>query len=560
MFITMRTTGKGDIMKNIRIILISVLTILVGNIALSYFRNSLQQEYIAKTEYGKVDIKIEPSGLMPELDSKEECYQKSQLDISFDLLGYSKTRNSNRQAFTGALMQEIEFDIWQHMIEVLPSEIYPGVYEARDGGNLLGYWGAKGYSETSASDVGKFSNNIVRRVRWNPEQYDCYDLYDRQSKTIHSLQALKTKGDSGETQYDIKAISDIKLPDKIDMVDFANLYLSESDIILTENFGNTWLDSRYGFMPAMRPATEEEITSESYNEYYNSTKSQNKIIVDASAKNCRYSSHDFYCKMRFYDNAGQVYEVDEDTREISPLCKLPVSDVRNLGKDNYLCVFSKISRDRYDSLAKDQSKLLDVEPIGYFYASYSKDNEVSVTVYNKEGKVIASESKDSHSKYLTNNHEGLWLARTVVENMPGPAIAAASYFARDITEPMKQWQTLFLMPGSIANYSTMIKDGNPLEYINHIGLCVYLTGGVLVYYLFNVKRYGLSERERKYWLYVILLFGVMGFAAYMISRPKIVQVTCGNCGKLRRPDQERCHSCRASWDMPQLEKVGWEIK
>ena len=546
-------------MDKIKILLISVLTILVGNIALSYVRNSLQKEYIAETEYGLVRIQIEPSGLMPEWDEKEGLGRKSQLSINFDLLGYTGKGRDKKQAWTGALFKELKANVWQHMIEVLPSEIYPGVYEARDGGNLLGYWGANGFSKSGPDEIGKFSRDIARRLRWDKEGYDCYDLYDRQARTLYSLKVREISQEPGESPFHIKYMPGIKLPDTIDMIDFANTYLSESDIDL-DVLNNSCLECGFNFMPTMREATEAEIYSKEYEEYRNVKINDDNILVDMSDRNCMYRASEYNSKMKIYDNAGQVYVVDEDTREISPLCKLPVSEVRNLGKDNYLCVFSKISRDRYDSLAKDQSKLLDVEPIGYFYASYSKDNEVSVAVYNKEGKVIASESKDSHSKYLTNNHEGLWLARTVVENMPGPAIAAASYFARDITEPMKQWQTLFLMPGSIANYSTMIKDGNPLEYINHIGLCVYLTGGVLVYYLFNVKRYGLSKSERQYWMYFILLFGMMGFAAYMISRPRIVQVTCGNCGKLRRPDQERCHHCRASWEMPQLEKVGWEIK
>ncbi len=546
-------------MDKIRILLISVLSILVGNIALSYVRNSLQNEYIAETEYGLVRTQIEPSGLMPEWDEKEGLGRKSQLSINFDLLGYSGNVRDKKQAWTGALLKELKADVWQYMVNVTPSEKYAGVYEVRDGAKLYGYWGANGFSKSGPDEVGKFGRDIARRVRWDKEGYLCYDLFDRQARTLYSLKVREISQEPGESPFHIKYMPGIKLPDTVDMIDFANTYLYESDIDLGV-LNNSCLEYGFNFIPTMREATEAEITSKEYEEYRNIEINGKKILVDMSNRNCLYRASEYYSKMKIYDNAGQVYVVDEDTREISPLCKLPAEEITKPGKDNYLRIFSKISRDKYDSLAKEQSKLLDVEPIGYFYASYSKDNEVSVTVYNKEGKVIASERKDSHSKYLANNHEGLWFARTVVENMPGPAIAAASYFARDMTEPMKQWQTLFLMPGSIANYSTMIKDGNPLEYINQIGLCVYLTGGVFVFYLFNVKKYGLSKSERQYWMYFILLFGVMAFVAYMIARPKIVQVTCANCGKLRRPDQERCHSCRASWEMPQLAKAGWSIK
>ena len=54
--------------------------------------------------------------------------------------------------------------------------------------------------------------------------------------------------------------------------------------------------------------------------------------------------------------------------------------------------------------------------------------------------------------------------------------------------------------------------------------------------------------------------GLAGYIAYRLTRPKVVMVTCANCGRLRRPDLERCQHCGRSWEMGDLGAPGWRVR
>ena len=547
-------------MKNIRIILISILTIMAGNIALSHFRTGLQKEYIAATEYGKVNVAVSPTGLMPELDKSEDCARQSSFYATFNLLGMTEVNHRRQQCRTGAVLKEIAVNHWGRYSDIKPSRKYKGIFEINSHRNLLGYWGPKGFSTSSVKELGIFNENLLinRGFRISPSKSICYDLYDKQTKTIYTLQ-IKRKND-GNLDGENATVSKIELTADTEFIGFIYDSVSGEEAISFEYFDNTWLDVGLTFRPAMKKATEQQIESESYKEYEHYVDNNDTYTIDMTGKSHKYLCRYLYRDMCFYDSKGQVYVVDDETEEIKPLCMLPV-DIDTIEDEYYSCMFNAIKQQEYDQIVDTKNdKLLSTEIIGYYFASYSRNNELSVTLYDKEGKVTATRSGDSNSRFIKNMSKGLWVCRTIVESMPGPLIAVSSYFTRDMFGPMEQWQTVILMPLSLANCATMLKDGDPLEYLKYTMLSYILAGALAGFYIFNVKKYGLSSRERKYWLYLIILFGIFAFIAYMIYRPKVVQVTCGNCGKLRRPDQERCHSCRAGWDMPQLETVGWAIK
>jgi uncharacterized OB-fold protein len=36
-------------------------------------------------------------------------------------------------------------------------------------------------------------------------------------------------------------------------------------------------------------------------------------------------------------------------------------------------------------------------------------------------------------------------------------------------------------------------------------------------------------------------------------------VTCANCGRMRRPDMEKCHRCGSKWYVPELIPPTWRV-
>ncbi|MCP4153520.1 MAG: hypothetical protein GY757_37680, partial [bacterium] len=75
----------------------------------------------------------------------------------------------------------------------------------------------------------------------------------------------------------------------------------------------------------------------------------------------------------------------------------------------------------------------------------------------------------------------------------------------------------------------------------------------------NAVVVGLSENARLYWTIGTLAFGLTAYITYRLTRPGITLVTCQNCGKMRRPDMDRCHRCKSEWLVPELTPPAWRV-
>ncbi|MFC1675736.1 hypothetical protein ACFL3G_01575 [Planctomycetota bacterium] len=75
----------------------------------------------------------------------------------------------------------------------------------------------------------------------------------------------------------------------------------------------------------------------------------------------------------------------------------------------------------------------------------------------------------------------------------------------------------------------------------------------------NAAVVGLSSRAKLFWTIGTICFGLVAFITYRLTRPKITQVTCENCGKLRRPDMNNCHHCSSKWHIPELIPPTWRV-
>jgi hypothetical protein len=70
---------------------------------------------------------------------------------------------------------------------------------------------------------------------------------------------------------------------------------------------------------------------------------------------------------------------------------------------------------------------------------------------------------------------------------------------------------------------------------------------------------GLSENVKVFWILATIAFGLAGYITYRLTRPGITLVTCTNCGRMRRPDMEKCHRCGSKWHVPELIPPTWRV-
>ena len=73
------------------------------------------------------------------------------------------------------------------------------------------------------------------------------------------------------------------------------------------------------------------------------------------------------------------------------------------------------------------------------------------------------------------------------------------------------------------------------------------------------RQVGLSRRVRRWWVVATMLLGLPGYVTYRLTRPGVVQVSCQNCGRLRRPDFARCQHCRSGWEVAELAAPSWRM-
>ena len=200
--------------------------------------------------------------------------------------------------------------------------------------------------------------------------------------------------------------------------------------------------------------------------------------------------------------------------------------------------------------------------MGYITASVSRQGMwTSVSVFDKDGKEIRT--ADSKSTFFdTPGGPVLTIAKYIFESLHPPVLTLTSYFTAYSFEARSAHRALFLMPNSFVAMAGDY-EGN-IFYTILIVLLLMLPGILFACILgWRVARdgakIGLSRNARRFWLAGTLVFGLAGYITYRITRPKVIPVTCTNCGNLRRPDMDLCHRCGNKWDVPELKPPKWRI-
>ena len=107
------------------------------------------------------------------------------------------------------------------------------------------------------------------------------------------------------------------------------------------------------------------------------------------------------------------------------------------------------------------------------------------------------------------------------------------------------------------------RDGS---FIHKLSVCFLLLFPSLLFSILlsklidkDARSIGLSNNERISWIIGTIFFGFTSYITYRLIKPKLTLVTCQNCGKTRRPDMEKCHHCKSTWDVPELTPPSWRV-
>ena len=175
-------------------------------------------------------------------------------------------------------------------------------------------------------------------------------------------------------------------------------------------------------------------------------------------------------------------------------------------------------------------------------------------------------------KLIPSSRAALWhspfapvftISKYLLENLQPPILSIAAYFTADSFEAASGHRALFILPNSFVAMLGRNVSENPVTNFMLALLMISPSFILSVWLAFKVSRdaavVGLSSNAQSYWFIGTILFGLPAYITYRLTRPKIVLVTCANCGRPRRPDMEKCHRCTSKWHVPELTPPSWRV-
>ncbi|MHC5059846.1 MAG: hypothetical protein ACYTFK_02010 [Planctomycetota bacterium] len=246
------------------------------------------------------------------------------------------------------------------------------------------------------------------------------------------------------------------------------------------------------------------------------------------------------------DKSGSIYKLDPDTLEITgSLGRLPWPRIHGL----LAYEVSAIS-------IQDEYKGLVTSGIGPdIFAP-------ELLVFDDAGKHIGEGSRVGKLSGFGGG-PALSVANFVLETLHPTIFQAAAYFTSLRFDGAQGPKSLFILPNSlVGRKGAQLSTEDLVEYI--LGLWVILPSLVISVILAqrvekDARAIGISPQAKFWWLVTTLAFGLAAYITYRLTRPRLVLVTCDNCGRARRPDMQRCHECDSKWHVPDLIAPLWRV-
>jgi hypothetical protein len=240
---------------------------------------------------------------------------------------------------------------------------------------------------------------------------------------------------------------------------------------------------------------------------------------------------------------------------------------------------------RYNTLKKP----IDPEPVvskvdrkylGMAVCSVSRSGTaLALTVFDAEGKQLKTQYTKGekyiirrHERYIPSSKAVFWeipwapvatIVKYSAENLHPPILSILSYFTTESFEAASGHRALFILPNS---FIAMKGRDTRANFTERLFTALLLISPSIVLSLIlswriskDAKVVGLSKSTQLFWLICTILFGLVAYITYRLTRPKITLVTCQNCGRPRRTDMDLCHQCKSKWNVPELIPPKWRV-
>jgi len=215
------------------------------------------------------------------------------------------------------------------------------------------------------------------------------------------------------------------------------------------------------------------------------------------------------------------------------------------------------------------------EPLRYaglIAASLSRDGTaLALTVFDEKSRIkkwTYNDPQRAANADKTAYFSSPWapassIVKYLAENLHPPVLSIASYLTASAFEAGAGHRALFLLPDSFIAMKARDNRGHIpgkamfalLLMTPSILLAVWLATRIVR----DTTILGLSRNVRLFWIIATVAFGLAGYITYRLTRPKVMLVTCANCGKPRRTDMDKCHRCGSKWDVPELIPPAWRV-
>jgi hypothetical protein len=197
--------------------------------------------------------------------------------------------------------------------------------------------------------------------------------------------------------------------------------------------------------------------------------------------------------------------------------------------------------------------------LGCVVAAINRDaTQASVQVFDSNGNGV-----DNRSTPIVHHRPGFEVTKYSLENLHPPALLMLSEVAAPYIEAVSGGRDLFVLANSyVADRGRVQGEIWSVRLAAGLGLIApsLIIAAILAWLVgWDARLFGLPRNTRTLWMLATVVFGIPACITYVLMRPGAVRVTCRNCGKLRRPDQERCHWCDSPWEVPELNAPAWRV-
>lgn len=268
------------------------------------------------------------------------------------------------------------------------------------------------------------------------------------------------------------------------------------------------------------------------------------------------------------DETNQIYLLDKESLEFAGVAGyLPAPDTlfetkqQPGGKDLLSYIVRPISLDP------------DRKVMCMLAASMNREGTaIALSAFDPNGRLIASKQSEltklgrSSSKAIY--FDVLWgpvltICKYSLENLQPNIFSIVSYFTANSFEAGSGHSAMFILPNSFV---AMLGRYSGMNLISRFCYAILLILPSIILSILLARSVskdasvtGLSHNERLLWIICTIAFGFTAYITYRLTRRKITLVTCQNCGKLRRPDTEKCHNCKSAWHVPELTPPSWRV-